>query len=476
MTHPARILAKALACAAALLVAAIANAQGATPAEAAHVLDRLAFGPAPGDVARVARIGIDRYIDEQLHPERIALPAALVARLDALPSLHRASRELIDDFREASRAARDGGEPARAERRERVQRIAFEAAEDRLLRAVASPRQLEEVMVEFWFNHFNVFAGKGLDRVLVGAYERDAIRPHVLGRFRDLLGATARHPAMLFYLDNWLSAGGALNENYARELMELHTLGVDGGYTQRDVTELARVFTGWTIAARGADDSGFAFVARRHDDGAKQWLGRPVVARGRAEGEWALDVLAAHPATAHHIAYELAQYFVADAPPPALVERLAQRYVASDGDIRAVLATLFASREFRDPAARGAKYKTPWRFVVSALRASAVPATDARPLLATLRRLGMPLHGCATPDGYKDTESAWLNPDALSRRIGFATALAAGRGLDAPPAAADALLATLDGRLSAQTRAAVEKAEPGLSAALVLGSPDFMRH
>jgi uncharacterized protein (DUF1800 family) len=354
-------------------------------------------------------------------------------------------------------------------------------------------------MVDFWFNHFNVYQGKGLDRVLVANYEHEAIRPYALGRFRDLLGATAHHPAMLFYLDNWLSAAPGfqprraalfdakkkapptgLNENYARELMELHTLGADGGYTQRDVTELARILTGWTFDARrpGERQALFVFDPRRHDNGDKDWLGRHVGARGEAEGEWALDVLAREPATAHHLAFELAQYFVADAPPPALVDRLAQRYLATDGDIRAVLKALFDSPEFRDPGVRGAKFKTPYRFVVSALRAAQVPVRDPKPLLGALRQLGMPLYGCATPDGYKNTEDAWLNPDAITRRVSLATLLGSGR---APvgagqPLDADALLATLGSAISPKTRATVAQADPRLRAALVLGSPDFMRH
>jgi len=484
--------------------------QRATQAEALHVLDRLGYGPAPGDVAHVMQIGVDRYIDEQLHPERIALPPALEQQLAALGTTQLSQRQLIVGLREAQRAARTDGEQGREQRREWVRQVDEQAAQARLLRATRSPRQLEEVMVDSWFNHFNVFVGKGLDRVLVANYEREAIRPHALGHFRDLLAATAHHPAMLFYLDNWLSvapgyrpprggvaARSGLNENYAREIMELHTLGVDGGYTQKDVTELARMLTGWTIdPRRGSGASTFHFDARRHDDGDKLWRGHSVAARGQAEGEWALGVLAADPATARHISGELAQYFVADQPPPALVERMTRTYLASDGDIRAVLATLFASPEFRAPAARGAKFKTPYQYVVSALRAADLPMDDmgnVRPLLATLNQLGMPLFGCQTPDGYKNTEQAWLNPDAVTRRVTFATALATGRlplvhakGADrsgaaeevsalTAPLAADALLDTLAGGISAATRRTIAQAPERLQAAMVLGSPDFMR-
>ena len=502
-----------------------AAAPAATPsaarAEALHLLNRLAYGPTAGELERVMTIGAERWIDEQLHPERIALPDALGRPLATLTAADQSQRTLLAGLREAQAAARDGNEPGKARLRELFQRAGSAAADARLLRAVASPRQLQEVMVDFWFNHFNVFIGKGLDRVLVGSYEREAIRPHVLGRFRDLLGATAQHPAMLFYLDNWLSvapgwqpprgpragAPGGLNENYARELMELHTLGVDGGYTQADVTALARMLTGWTIAPRRSrSDSVFWFDAGRHDDGDKRWLGRAVRGSGQAEGEWALDVLAAHPATARHLAFQLAQYFVADRPPPALVERVAQRFVASGGDIRAVLATLFASAEFRAPGARGAKFKTPYQYVLSAVRAAGVPVANVRPLLGTMAQLGMPLFGCLTPDGYKNTEQAWLNPDAITRRVSYATALAAGRlplarpledaqaaataaqtmdaararaqpdpGWFTPPLAADALLDTLGESISERTRSMVAESEPPLRAALVLGSPDFMR-
>ncbi len=483
----------------ALSCAGPAWAQAASEAEALHALNRLGFGPAPGDLAHVTQVGVARYVDEQLHPERLPLPPELARQLAELPMTTASQRDLILRFREAAAAARqakqDAGkdDDAQATRRALYRQVAVESGEARLWNAARSPRQLQERMVDFWFNHFNVFSGKGLDRVLVENYEREAIRPYALGRFRDLLGATAHHPAMLFYLDNWQSAApgfqprgasplakaGGLNENYARELMELHTLGVDGGYTQKDVTELARILTGWTFNPRlttGA--SVFYFDARRHDAGDKLWLGQRFSGRGEDEGERALDVLAAHPATAHHIAYKLAQYFVSDQPPAPLVERLSRRYAETGGDIRAILKALFDSPEFRAPAAREAKFKTPYEYVVSAVRASATPADDVRPLLGTLRQLGMPLYGCQTPDGYKDTEDAWLNPDAITRRIGFATALAAGRLPNAPtePVDPQTLLGTLGPGISGKTRAAVAEASPALRAALVLGSPDFMRH
>ncbi|MEO8922136.1 MAG: DUF1800 domain-containing protein [Caldimonas sp.] len=508
------------------LMIGTAMADQASEADALHVLNRLSYGPAPGDLAHVRQIGVEGYIDEQLHPDRLALPPLLTQQLDALGTMRLSQRDLVTQFREASQARKNHDEEGNAMRRELVQRATLEAGEARLLSAIESPRQLQEVMVDFWFNHFNVYIGKGLDRVLVENYEREAIRPYAMGRFRDLLRATAHHSAMLFYLDNWLStapdyqpARGAgplaksrgLNENYARELMELHTLGVDGGYTQKDVTELARMLTGWTLNPRAhGGDSAFYFDARRHDNGDKEWLGHHVGGRGQAEGEWALDILASHPSTAHHISFELAQYFVADVPPPALVERLSKRFMDSGGDIGSVLKMLFASAEFRDPEIRDAKFKTPYQYLASSVRASNLPVSNVRPLLATLYGLGMPLYGCPTPDGYKNTEEAWLNPDAITRRIDFATAFAAGKlpfarpmnavdnggvglramqraankGADATftpasttrPVDADALLSTLGDSISVKTRATVAQSDPALRAALVLGSPDFMHH
>lgn len=464
-----------------------------TEREALHVLNRLGFGPAPGDLAQVTEVGLDAYIAVQLQPTRLPLPEALADRLAALPTLQATQAELALRYR----AAIDAG---KAQQRELFRQVALEAGEARLALAVQSPRQLEEVLVDFWFNHFNVFSGKGLDRMLMASYEREAIRPFVLGRFRDLVGATAHHPAMLFYLDNWLSSapgsrsGGrasGLNENYARELMELHTLGVAGGYTQRDVTELARIFTGWSLRQQAGPDTPdgriFRFDPRRHDAGTKQWLGHTVDPRGQAEGEWALDVLAAHPATARHVSRKLAQLFVADEPPAALVERLAGRFGETQGDIAAVLGQLFTSPEFRDLEGRVPKFKTPYRYLVSALRAAGQPVAHAQPLLAALAQLGMPLYGCVTPDGYKNTQAAWLSPDAMTRRLSLATALATGRlqrprpaddadGAAPAPPDASALLAALGPAISGRTRAVVAQSEPGLQAALVLGSPDFMHH
>jgi uncharacterized protein (DUF1800 family) len=471
--------------------------------QAVHVLNRLAFGPKPGDIERVTQMGVQRYIDAQLHPETLAYPAALTERLAALGAVNRSAGDVVGQFAELQQQVRDEDAGAKQRRRAALGAIAQETAQARIARAIDSPRQLEEVMVDFWYQHFNVFAGKGIDRALVASYERDAIRPYAMASFRDLLGATARHPAMLYYLDNYLSTAsdytpgalrgalfglmpkgpkakaGGLNENFARELMELHTLGVDGGYAQQDVTELARMLTGWTYDQRALvrNNETFRFDPRRHDRGIKHWLGRSVPDMGQREGEMALDVLAMHPSTARHLSFKLAQYFVQDNPPPALVERMARSYLDSKGDIRSVLGTLFASTEFMAPEALGAKFKTPYQFVISAVRASAAPVLNVAPLLATMAQLGMPLYGCQTPDGYKNTQDAWLNPDALTRRITFATALAGGKLALAATPALDALQvqSTLGGAISSRTRATVAASAEPLRAAMLLGSPDFMQ-
>jgi uncharacterized protein (DUF1800 family) len=492
-----------------VFLAAATAAAADDSAAALHVLNRLGFGPAPGDVERVQKLGVDAYIDEQLRPERISLPATLTHELNALATLN---LDPVQLFREYGPPPERRADPEAVKAaRERARLVTQQAVHARLLRAIESPRQLEEVMIDFWFNHFNVYAAKGLDHLWTGAYEQQAIRPYALGRFRDLLGATARHPAMLFYLDNWQNSApgpaGArgkrrgLNENYARELMELHTLGVDGGYTQDDVIALARIFSGWGLGGprRGVGGrGGFYFDAKRHDNGEKIFLGQTIRANGIAEGEAALDILARHPATARHVSRQLAQYFVADDPPPALVERLARRFTETDGDIRAILATLFHSAEFSDPKNRANKFKTPYHYAVSAARAAGARPANTRPLTGWLIQQGMPVYGCLTPNGYQNTENVWLNPDAMTRRINLATALASGRLPLAQPTAgmpaerrvaaalttdraeptpldAKALARTLGDRFSPDTRAAIAAAPERLRAALILGSPEFMR-
>jgi uncharacterized protein (DUF1800 family) len=415
-----------------------------------HVLNRIGYGPRPGDVERVRTIGVQRYIDDQLHPERIA-DRELPGRLAGLTTTALTAREIAERYeqpalearRERQRraaAATSGAADtsARDPRQQAANALVAELAEAKVLRAVYSERQLQEVLTDFWFNHFNVDARKNRERFLLPVYERDTIRPHVLGRFRDLLEATARDPAMLVYLDNSMSAvpnapmrrptpagnrPRGINENYARELMELHTLGVDGGYTQKDVTEVARAFTGWTIEnpRRG---SGFRFEPRMHDTGPKVVLGQKIAGDGEADGERVLDILAAHPSTARFIALKLARRLVGDVPPPALVDRAAARFRATKGDLREVTRTILTSPEFLSPDVYAAKVKTPFEFVVSALRATAADLSDARPIVRELREMGMPLYQCQPPTGYADTADAWVNTGALVTRLNYALKLA----------------------------------------------------
>jgi hypothetical protein len=319
-----------------------------------------------------------------------------------------------------------------------------ELQQAKLLRALYSERQLQEVMTDFWFNHFNIYLNKDADQYLVTAYERDVIRAHALGKFKDLLVATAQSPAMLFYLDNWLSMGPkspaalaankgkpgqsvpGLNENYGREVMELHTLSVNGGYTQHDVTELARVLTGWTIQPL-EQGTAFQFDPKKHDPGDKIVLGQTIPENGINEGMQVLDMLAHHPNTAKFIAKKLAMRFVADDPPPALVDRLAQKFLSTDGDIREVLRTLFKSPEFWSAKAYRAKVKTPFEFVISSLRATGTDLNNPGPMVGILNKMGMPLYQMVPPTGYSMTASTWMNSEALIDRMNYALALSNGQ-------------------------------------------------
>ena len=331
--------------------------------------------------------------------------------------------------------------------------VTGELAQAKLLRAVYSQRQFEEVMTDFWFNHFNVFVDKGLDRLMLTSYERDVIRAHALGKFEDLLLATAKSPAMLFYLDNWLSVGpdsakalgipahpgpyppprpkpgkrtSGLNENYGRELLELHTLSVNGGYSQRDVTEAAKVFTGLTID-NPAQGGGFKFDPRMHEPGPKFVLGHRIKPKGEGEGLELLHRLATSPQTAHFISLKLAERFVADDPPPALVDRMAKTFLKKKGDIREVLNTLFHSPEFWDDQTYRAKVKTPLEFVASAVRTTGAEVEDALPLTRQLNNMGMPLYGAQPPTGYSMKAETWISSSALLNRMNFALALTRGK-------------------------------------------------
>ncbi|MBE9060466.1 DUF1800 domain-containing protein [cf. Phormidesmis sp. LEGE 11477] len=448
-----------------------------------HVIERLSLGARPGDHTQVQRMGVETYIRQQLNPDSANEPAALTQRLSQLPHIDLSPKAL---FAYNAVPKKPTNEERSAAKQRRV-KVAREAVQARLLRALESNNQLQEVMVDFWFNHFNVYMNRGIVRLLVGSYEHMAIRPHAMGKFRDLLGATAKHPAMLSYLDNWLNTSPnsprgrnkkrGLNENYARELLELHTMGVDGGYTQADVENLTRILTGWSIAGgqNAPDESGFRFEPNRHDPTDKVFLGQQIASGGVEEGERALDLIARHPSTARHISYKLAQHFVGDQPPAALVDRLSERFRSSDGDIRVVLSDLFESDEFWSLDHYQTKFKTPYQYVFSIARAVGLSSPSdqvLRRLNGTMRQLSMPLYECRPPDGYAQVESAWLNADAMMRRTSLSTAVYRLKKDNRP--AATSLISTLGDQLSENTLAAVNSASNGIQPTLILGSPEMM--
>ncbi len=562
-----------------------------------HALDRLAFGPQPGEVKQIEQMGLAKWIDQQLDPKSIP-DDALEQDLAQFSTLRMSTAQLLARFEFPQMAAKKAGltlqefqqqrqakvqqelaalrqsgefDPARAQML-RVdgtpQQILAELSMAQVVRAVYSPRQLEERLADFWFNHFNVYARKGFDLWYLPAYEREAIRGHAMGHFEGLLEATAKSPAMLFYLDNWLSvdpiafqqfrgmiaarqrqaammracglfvmlatpaqiaqcerrmarqqgARGAaakqapvvrgLNENYGRELVELHTLGVH--YTQADVTAMAHVFTGWTIRQPRFDPQ-FAFDARLHTPGPKEVLGYRIDAGGMQDGEEMLHDLAGDPRCAHFIAFELARHFVMDQPPKSLVERMTKAYLKSHGDIRQVMRAMIYSPEFWSRQAYRAKMKSPFDFVASALRATGADVQIAMPMVNWVARMGEPLFLCIQPNGYPDTAADWVSTDELLNRMDFAVALAANRmpgtRVDLTPFATadgaggdpqgvlnDAIHAVLHGQVSEATRQALasrvvapqvvsaklgaraEQARTALIFGLVLGSPDFQRH
>jgi uncharacterized protein (DUF1800 family) len=569
-----------------------------------HALDRLTFGPRPGDVERVKKIGLKKWIFEQLHPDRMDENPVLEARLQALESLRMTPLEAVQHYptpqmiraiaqgkqplpddlllrasvehqlvRYKTRIAQGSNAPApeikedlepirpledvltpseleivrsgkpdkkremlqamppekiedmlvAMTQRQRLQLfepassavrreifllntpqqvVAYDLLDSKMLRAVESTRQLAEELDDFWFNHFNVFYEKGADRFLIPQYEREAIRPHVLGQFRDLLEATAKSPAMLFFLDNSESVRAdldandkkrkvkrGLNENYGRELMELHTLGVNGGYTQKDVTEVARCFTGWTIQ-EPRKGGGFFYNDKLHDKGEKIVLGHVIAAGGGIEdGEQVLDILARHPSTAHFISKELAQRFVADNPPEALVNRMAQTFQATNGSIREVMKTMLNSKEFWSEGAYRVKVKSPFEMVASSARALDANVTDGWGLANQVGKLGEPLYRKLEPTGYSNLNAEWVNSASLLGRMNFALQLAqnqvesvkvnVSRFGDDPSEVAKALMFRA---MSKETRAAIDKAladnkqkNPALVAALVIGSPDFQK-
>jgi uncharacterized protein (DUF1800 family) len=459
------------------------NAQNTDP-KILHIINRLSFGPRAGDVERVQSIGIDRYIQEQLNPTG-SLPEPLQQKLNQFKFQNLTPTQLAIEYG-ATLPANE-----RQQKRKDANRILAEATQSKLIRAIDSPRQLEELMTDFWFNHFNVSSSKGINKVWVGNYENTAIRPYVFGKFQDLLVATAKHPAMLHYLDNQANSASnnpkakkGLNENYARELMELHTLGVKGGYSQKDVTNLARILTGWGYQSYNAKqnniDTAFSFFfnPKRHDFGSKVFLGKTIAGSGETEVNQALSMLAKSPATAKHVSYKLAQYFVRDNPPASLVSKLQQRWLETDGDIRSVLKTLFQSQEFWSSSR--AKFKTPLQYVAATLRVSGQEVNNAEPLTRQLQQMGMQIYNCPTPDGYSNTSNTWLSSNALSQRLDYASTLSSGRlkisqnqpkpvGIDP-----NSLSQTISPFLSKATRDKIASNKPNLQATLMLGSPDFM--
>jgi uncharacterized protein (DUF1800 family) len=595
-----------------------------------HALNRLAYGPRPGDVERVRQMGLAKWIDQQLNPNSMD-DKTLEARLEDYPTLKMTSAKLIEEYpqpkpaeKEAAKRAQaqleqeqqkrsdvaaaiiakdmkatpapkqttatetnppsavaptDGGDAnlpspmkqdsglenrgakgagkpdvlgsdpnnvprAIAEDSKRPQRVVAELAMSKVTRAIYSERQLQQVMDDFWFNHLNVFAGKGEDRYYLTSYERDVIQPHTLGKFKDLLTASAKSPAMLFYLDNFLSADPraaqrqaaeramrqqaryrgfgrpmppgqqkkqnerGLNENYGRELMELHTLGVDGGYTQKDVTEVARCFTGWTIE-KPREHPEFKFDDRLHDPDPKYVLGKKIHAGGIKDGDEVIDLLVHAASTARFISTKLARRFVSDTPPPALVDRMAKTFAESDGDIKAVMHAMIYSPEFWSREAYRAKIKTPFELVVSAARALGTDVDMPQPLVGWVGRIGEPLYQCQPPTGYADRADAWVNTGALLNRLNFSLALAGNKmrgsrtdvsallgvesSADARAALESAVQVFLGGQAAPTTVETLEKqldspqvvraklddpvkqVDLGVVAGLVLGAPEFQR-
>ena len=457
-----------------------------------HFLSRTSFGPTREEVQKVNRLGIPVYLEEQLHPERIS-DSLVEEKLAGLKTMRLSSRELIELYPLPRQQA--GQQEMMGQQMQGPRTVILELQQARLLRSVYSERQLYEIMVDFWSNHFNVFSAKGADRWLTTAYDRDTIRPHALGRFKELLLATAQSPAMLFYLDNWLSASPntvvarlapnnprrGLNENYARELMELHTLGVDGGYTQKDVREVARCFTGWTIRQPRGEGS-FYFEPRIHDNGEKTVLGTRIPpGGGMADGLRVIDLLSHHPSTARFVSLKLARRFIADDPPPSLVNKAAEAFSKSEGDIPTVLKTLIDSPEFFAPESYQVKVKKPLEFVASALRATGAEVQLSHQLLRYLGRMGEPLFLAQPPTGYPDVAAAWTSPDMLLTRMNFATDLTANRipgsriRLDALGTKDSFARLIAPDALSAATRSALAETEGSQAIALLMAAPEFQR-
>jgi uncharacterized protein (DUF1800 family) len=406
--------------------------------------NRLSWGATASQMDANAALSPDAYLAAQLRPEPAVLPQRVAGQIAAMTISQRTLVQLVQDMEQRRKDAdavvdNDQKKAAQQAYQQEINRLAREAATRHLLRGLYSANQVQEQMTWFWLNHFNVHQAKSNLRAMVGDYEDSAIRPHALGRFRDLLGAVTTHPAMLRYLDNEQNAAGRLNENLAREVMELHTMGVTGGYSQQDVQQMARVLTGAGVNLQATEPKLkpelrpyyvhrglFEFNPNRHDFGPKTLLGQPIQAKGLAEVDEALDRLARHPATAAFVSRKLAQFWLADEPPAALVQRMAASFQATDGDIAATLKTLFTSAEFAQGA--GGKFKDPMHYVMSSVRLAYddKPILNAGPILNWLSRMGEPLYGHATPDGYALDQAAWASPGQMATRFEIAKAIGSG--------------------------------------------------
>lgn len=491
-----------------------AEAGGSTAATDLRWLNTVTYGADQTTLGDLRRLGRKGFLDQQLTLP-LADPPELAAVIAALPNLQADAAAQIQSARDARQRIDalpddDSKQQARQALNAQGREIVADAARRHLLRALYSPAQLREQMTWFWMNHFNVYSGKGQVRLLLADYEERAIRPHALGRFRDLLMASVTAPAMLVYLDNAQSSANRINENYARELMELHTMGVSGGpsgsrYTQQDVQELARVLTGVGVNLRGTplprlpparaglyrSEGLFEFNPARHDFGAKTLLGQRIEPAGFDEVARAVSILAREPATARFISAKLAAYFIADNPPPALVERMAQTFTYTDGDIAAVLRTLFLAPELdRQLAAPTRKFKDPMVYVVSSMRLAyeGRPVTNLRPVMNWLNQLGEPLYGHVAPDGYPSSESAWASSGQMVRRFEIARAIGSGpaglfagdgarpRGARFPMIGNKLYFDTIEATLGPATRAALGQAESQAEwNTVLLGSPEWMQ-
>jgi uncharacterized protein (DUF1800 family) len=476
-----------------------------------NLLNRITWGASPSSAQEFAALGADKFLDRQLHPMGDGpLPRDAQAQIDALGISHTPMETFVADLDQQNRAANAITDPEQRQGAQKavqdsLARYGREAAVRSILRDLYSPYQLREQLTWFWLNHFNVHLYKSNIRLLIGNYEDKALRTHALGKFRDLLAATLHHPAMLRYLDNDQNAAGHINENYAREIMELHTMGVGSGYTQTDVQELARILTGASVnqAPQSAPPPKltpeqqaqyqraglFEFNPVRHDFGDKMFLGHVVKGRGLAEIDEALDLLSRAPATSHFISRKLAMYFVSDNPSPALVEKMSATFRQTDGDIAAVLKTMFGSPEFQ--SSLGLQFKDPMRYVISAVRLAYDDKVilNPSPILGWLGRMAEPLYGHETPDGYPLAEAAWNGPGQMATRFEIARAIGSGSaGLFKPdgpdavdhpafPQPANALYFTsLRPTLGNSTRAALDQAvSPQDWNTLFLASPEFMR-